>query len=81
MVLVNISQYFIAGIEGKQKVGDFGCVQKEKAGRGRKGGWAQEYFENSGMDLRNIYLMCQLEVWYFIFFFIFNLDCFLNVES
>ena len=44
---------------------DFGFVQKEKAGRGRKGGCAQEYFENSGMDLGNIYQMCQLEVWYF----------------
>ena len=61
-MLVNISQYFIDGIEGKQKVGDFGCVQKEKAG-----GCAQEYFENSGMDLGNIYPMCQLEVWYFFF--------------
>ena len=68
-MLVNISQYFIVGIEGKQKVGDFGCVQKEKAGRGRKGGCAQEYFENSGMDLGNIYPMCQLGVWYFFFFF------------
>lgn len=25
-------------MEGKQRVGDFGCIQKEGAGRGRKGG-------------------------------------------